>query len=325
MPLRVTPALYTYSNPDKVSRGGSESPSLSDEDSYPYENTSMTTTTTTTTSTTTTSSSSSPVVTTSIITSQQHTTTTATTITHNSNNKSKSLLEQLLIEIPNDHHQNTVASSPSPATRSSVKTRALSKLNSPELNSSVMKNIRSNTNNIQTTTPTTTSTTTTTSTNLIQSTTKRKRNESDSSSHSIEEVGRNKKTRKCSENAAELIKACMGVDGNKLNNINKKITQINVGKLQQDESSDSDEPLIEKVRKTPSTQSTNNSNNVITTTTKTTKLKGGTGGANAANNNKTIVGTRRSVRTNMPAQNTRSKVEKEASEAIRRKTRSAGK
>lgn len=64
MPVRITPALYTYSNPEKGRVGGIESsPGLSDDDSNSCS----------------TSSSIMP------------------------NKQNKSLLEQLLIEIPNDH------------------------------------------------------------------------------------------------------------------------------------------------------------------------------------------------------------------------------
>jgi nuclear receptor coactivator 6 len=202
--------------------------------------------------------------------------------------KTKSLLEQLLIEIPD----NQTPSSPSPATRS-VRTRALSKLSSPELNSPVSVAAAKST---RVATP--------------ASTTKRKRHESDSSNNSIEDA-RNKKTRKCSENAAELIKACMGVDAGKVNNVKKMTTTTSAatGKLQ-DESSDSDEPLIEKVRKTATT---------INSVTKN-KLKSGNGGIKGV-----AVSTRRSVRTAIPAPNTRSKGDKVGadSEALRRKTRSA--
>lgn len=198
--------------------------------------------------------------------------------------KTKSLLEQLLIEIPD----NQAPSSPSPATRS-VRTRALSKLSSPELNSPVSAVVKSN----RAATP--------------AATTKRKRHESDSSNNSIEDT-RNKKTRKCSENAVELIKACIGVEAAKANNVKK--TAPTTGK-HQDESSDSDEPLIEKVRKTATTNSVGK------------KAKSGTGGVKG----NVAVTTRRSVRTAIPAPNTRSKGDKAGvdSEALRRKTRSAGK
>ncbi|XP_044263319.1 uncharacterized protein LOC123010471 [Tribolium madens] len=227
LPVRVTPPLYTYSNPDKGR--GSESPTMSDEDSNSCSNI----------------------------------------------HKTKSLLEQLLIEIPD----NQTPSSPSPATRS-VRTRALSKLSSPELNSPVSAAIKSN--------------------RVATPAAKRKRHESDSSNNSIEDA-RSKKTRKCSENAVELIKACIGVEATKANNVKK------TGKSQ-DESSDSDEPLIEKVRKTATANSVGGK-----------KAKSGNGVKGVA------VTTRRSVRTAIPAPNTRSKGDKVGvdSEALRRKTRSA--
>lgn len=78
-----------------------------------------------------------------------------------------------------------------------------------------------------------------------------------------------------------------------------------------EESSDSDEPLIEKVRK-------HNVNSGTKTKVKTTSVAGGVKNA--------TVNTRRSVRTAMPALNTRSKGDKAQpdSEVLRRKTRSAG-
>ncbi|KAK4884340.1 hypothetical protein RN001_000611 [Aquatica leii] len=221
-PIRLSPPLYTYSNPDK-SRS-SESPSLSDSDSNSCP---------------------------SLV-------------------KSKSLLEQLLIEIPDNQN----ISSASPVTRS-LRTRASSKLSSPELNSPIpSKQPRMNV-------------------------TKRNRHESDSSNNSVED-SRNKKPRKCSENATELIKACMGVDPNKTV---RKSTLM-------DDSSDSDEPLIEiagKVRK-----------NINSARTKfKTTLTGGI--VKAA-----PVKTRSSIRTT-PALNTRSKGDKTQSVTnnIRRKTRSS--
>ncbi|KAF5291311.1 hypothetical protein FQA39_LY03462 [Lamprigera yunnana] len=222
-PIRLSPPLYTYSNPDK-SRS-SESPSLSDSDSNSCP---------------------------SLV-------------------KSKSLLEQLLIEIPDNQN----ISSASPVTRS-LRTRASSKLSSPELNSPIP------------------------SKPPRMSVPKRNRHESDSSNNSVDDL-RNKKSRKCSENATELIKACMGVDPNKTV---RKSTLM-------DDSSDSDEPLIEiagKVRK----------NNINSARTKfKTTITGGI--------MKTApVKTRSSIRTT-PALNTRSKGEKTQSVAsnIRRKTRSS--
>lgn len=269
LPVRVTPALYTYSNPDK-SRAGSESPTLSDEDSNSC----------------------------------------STTSTMPGNGKqSKSLLEQLLIEIPNDHQ---TPSSPSPATRSSVRTRALSKLNSPELNSPVSKN----------------------PTSRIVPSTKRKRNESDSSNQSLEDI--KKKSRKtvsgtnntsASQMTDSTTKPLRQGDIAKVNNV-KKI------KVQED-SSDSDEPLTEKMRKSSLTVNTQMANmNLIAKNSKIAKLGPGSG----ANNTTTtmmastkasamVVSTRRSVRSNMPAQNTRSKGDNvkvpSETDALRRKTRSA--
>ncbi|KAF5275211.1 hypothetical protein FQR65_LT04244 [Abscondita terminalis] len=221
-PIRLSPPLYTYSNPDK-SRS-SASPSLSDSDSNSCP---------------------------SLV-------------------KSKSLLEQLLIEIPDNQN----ISSASPVTRS-LRTRASSKLSSPELNSPIpSKQPRMNV-------------------------AKRNRHESDSSNNSVED-SRNKKPRKCSENATELIKACMGVDPNKTV---RKSTLM-------DDSSDSDEPLIEiagKVRK-----------NINSARAKfKTTLSGGI--IKAA-----PVKTRSSIRTT-PALNTRSKGDKTQSVTnnIRRKTRSS--
>lgn len=224
LPVRVTPPLFTYSNPDKGR--GSESPILSDSDS---------------------NSCPIPI-------------------------KGTSMLEQLLIEIP-DHQ---TPSLPSPAARS-LRTRASSKMNSPELSSTVASKHNRPVNAVP----------------------KRKRHESDSSSNSIEDV-RNKKHRKGSENSTELVKTCMGLEPKVNMKKNNKVLE---------ESSDSDEPLIEKVRK-------HNVNN-----TPKAKLKpASTGLVKTA-----PVNTRRSVRT-IPALNTRSKGDKAQadSETLRRKTRSAG-
>nr|XP_023022070.1 uncharacterized protein LOC111510398 [Leptinotarsa decemlineata]XP_023022071.1 uncharacterized protein LOC111510398 [Leptinotarsa decemlineata] len=251
LPVRVTPALYTYSNPEK-GRGDSESPILSDEDSN-----------------------------------------SCSTSSTMPGKQSKSLLEQLLIEIPNDNQG--VPSSPSPATRLSVRTRALNKLGSPELSSPVAKNTRA------------------------VPAPKRKRNESDSSNHSLDET--RKKVRKLTDNLPSDASnaTTTKIRPNEVAKINnaKKMPKV------QDESSDSDEPLIEKVRKPAITNV--NPNTQVNNTLVKTKLKAGPG--TVANNNKggMVVNTRRSVRSNMPAQNTRSKGEKSQSEseALRRKTRSA--
>ncbi|XP_050315925.1 uncharacterized protein LOC126750368 isoform X2 [Anthonomus grandis grandis] len=202
-PPPASPALYSYSSNsvDKGggggaggdSRGGSESPMVTTEDDDS-----------------------------NMGNSQHHQTAHA-------NNKSKSLLEQLLIEIPEPHHGNAVApSSHSPATRSSVRTRAHTKLNSPELSSPVPKNAK--------TAPATT-------------TAKRKRNESDSSNHSLED---RKRPRKGSE-ASDLAKRANNAvpQGTAATTGPKQKNAKTAGNnAQNDESSDSDEPLIEKVRKT---------------------------------------------------------------------------
>ncbi|CAH0551160.1 unnamed protein product [Brassicogethes aeneus] len=266
LPVRITPALYTYSNTEKV-RVGSESPCVSDEDSN-----------------------------------------SCMAVGSASHIKSKSLLEQLLIEIPNDHQSNT--SSPSPATRSSVRTRALSKMSSPELGSPVPKHTR---------TP---------------PSAKRKRNESDSSTHSIDDV-KNRKKKYSFENPRDVLK----------NNNQKEMEEFKVNvckknKQNVEDSSDSDEPLIEKMRKNPCINSTIGSSEASATSLKisnSSKSKVKSGSDIPVNNNKSIslVGTRRSVRSNIPAQNTRSKGEKgqqqdgeikkkeKMTESDRRKTRSA--
>lgn len=180
----------------------------------------------------------------------------------------------------------SVPSSPSPAKRLSVRTRALSKLESPELISPVPKN------------------------NRTVPPAKRKRNESDSSTHSLEE--NTKKLKKKSD--VDIVKTRQQNDPGKTSV--KKVVKV------QDESSDSDEPLIEKVKKSNTTVNTQVSNLVATKT----KVKVGPGTVANNNNKGWMVNTRRSVRGNMSAQNTRNKGEKmpSESEALRRKTRSTG-
>lgn len=264
LPIRVTPPLYTYSNPDK---SRADSPMSDDPDS----------------------NSSSTV-------------------------KGKSLLEQLLIDIP----ENQTPSSPSPAARS-VRTRASSKLNSPELNSPVMSKQ-----------------------NRVPPTTKRKRHESDSSNNSMEDA-RNKKPRKSSENANELIKSCISLEANQkasssttTTTVTTATTTTSAKKKSTEESSDSDEPLIEiagKVRKNNTQASGQNVQGQVATPR--AKIKpilnaGGGGGGGVVTPGgivKTVpINTRRSVRT-IPALNTRSKGDKSQPDAdiLRRKTRSAGK
>ncbi|XP_022904603.2 putative mediator of RNA polymerase II transcription subunit 26 isoform X1 [Onthophagus taurus] len=251
LPVRVTPPLYTYSNPDK---SRADSPTSDVETN------------------------------------------------HCGTVKNKSLLEQLLIDIP----ENIQPSSTSPAARS-VRTRASSKMNSPELSSPVLTN-KQNTR--------------------APPTTKRKRQESDSSNNSIEE-SRTKKQRKCSENTNELIKACIGIDPPTKTTVNNSIS-----KKKSEESSDSDEPLIEyagKMRKNQANVSSTNTAGGNTGSGVQRKMKplansvGGAVVGNAILNNKTVpVNTRRSIRA-QPALNTRSKGDKSQPDAemLRRKTRSA--
>lgn len=185
----------------------------------------------------------------------------------------------------------SVPSSPSPATRLSVRTRALSKLESPELISPVPKNSR----------------------NILSA--KRKRNESDSSNHSVEDQVKKSK-KKTEMQGSEFAKARNHInDPGKANNM-KKVVKI------QDESSDSDEPLIEKMKKSNTTVNTQVSNLISTKT----KVKVGPGGVANNNNKGWMVNTRRSVRGNISAQNIRNKGEtiQSDSEALRRKTRSTG-
>lgn len=301
--LRVAPALYTYpTNPgDKGgghdSRGGSESPAL-----------------------TTTEDEDSNLGPASVV--PEH--------PQQVNNKGKSLLEQLLIEIPSEHHGAGTPSSHSPATRSSVRTRALSKLGSPELSSPVPNKSGSNK---------------TAQVNTI-SAAKRKRNESDSSNHSLEET--RKRPRKGSE-ASEMGKRPPPTSNTSLAVGKKNNAKTGGQSGQQDESSDSDEPLIEKLRKTaPKTAS--KTPKVVPVT----PVMNQTVSAPVTVNNKT--NTRRSARAGhllkeekqqlqQPAQNTRSREKgaqlnqaaqqqavahnitthsnAEAEAALRRKTRSA--
>ncbi|XP_025833681.1 uncharacterized protein LOC112905442 [Agrilus planipennis] len=290
LPVRVTPPLYTYSNAEKsvTVRNDAESPTFdSDSNSCPVAL------------------------------------------------KSKSLLEQLLIDIPDSQ----TPSSPSPVTRS-LRTRACSKLNSPELlNSPPVSRDNQKLKNVVASVPVATAAT--------PAVAKRKRHESENSINADDASVRSnsKKTRKCSENATELIKACMGVETPTKSTIpivvvgrEKKITTTmttttttagsgggNSGRLIADESSDSDEPLIEvagKVRKNNNIASSGVSVGI----TPKTKTKLATSIQTPATTiNKTgSINTRRSVRAT-PALNTRSKgdrVQPDA-EVLRRKTRSS--
>lgn len=234
--------------------------------------------------------------------------------------KSKSLLEQLLIEIPPEGQ--TIGSSlsqgmssdqpnsdsHSPATRS-VRTRASLKLNSPSelnLNSPLIRQQRS-------TTPAN----------------KRKRHESDSSSNQSLEEGRTKKVKKINVMEQQDGKVVEDLpEAKKTNNNVKKGISSKVN----DESSDSDEPLSEKMKKSNNTNPQTHSmgmpaqQHIGQTTVNNSKTKVKTAAAVTIAKNLPLT-TRRSVRTAIPAQNTRSKgdikMHLDAAEAVRRKTRSA--
>lgn len=192
----------------------------------------------------------------------------------------KSLLEQLLIEIPSeisDKHISSISPSVSEksvnACKSSIRTRSSSKLNSPDI--SEAKSEKMSKTPKHSPTPLKQESPANSPVMCLKTSpkcgkavipAKRKRQESESSTHSNvsnEEHAnntRNKKTRKCSENAVELIKACMGLDNSENKNIpNKSVVKegkkleknkLNAGLLRKSqmtelESSDSDEPLIE--------------------------------------------------------------------------------
>lgn len=117
----------------------------------------------------------------------------------------------------------------------------------------------------------------------------------------------------------EFAKARFNNDPTKANNV-KKVVKV------QDESSDSDEPLIEKMKKSNTTTINTQVSNLVAMKT---KVKVGPGTTVVNNNNKAwVVNTRRSVRgSSISTLNTRNKGEKiqSESEALRRKTRSTGK
>ncbi|XP_044746858.1 uncharacterized protein LOC123308314 isoform X2 [Coccinella septempunctata] len=230
--------------------------------------------------------------------------------------KNKSLLEALLIEIPSDQQ---CSDNPSPATRS-VRTRASSKLNSPEinLNSPVTRQQRGST-----------------------PATKRKRQESESSNQSLDDF--KKKARKLND-TNEMKPVGTEQAATKMNCVKKAnfVGNLTLNVKSNDESSDSDEPLIEKMRKSNAppvvpTSSISHSiatvmTNVVTTVASTkAKVKSPVALAKSIVSNNAPLSTRRSVRSAMPAQNTRSKGDirvhidsaATAAEAVRRKTRSA--
>lgn len=113
----------------------------------------------------------------------------------------------------------------------------------------------------------------------------------------------------------EFVKTRHHNDSGKTNTI-KKVKM-------QDESSDSDEPLIEKMKKSNTSVNPQDSNLIATKT----KVKVGPGSVVNNNNKGWMVNTRRSVRGNISAQNIRNKGEtiQSDSEALKRKTRSTGK
>lgn len=142
---------------------------------------------------------------------------------------------------------------------------------------------------------------------------KRKRHESDSSNHSLDDNTKKSK-KKIEAQLSDYPKARYQNDPNKAGNNRKTV---------KDESSDSDEPLIEKMKKSNTTVNIQVSNLVATKT----KVKVGLESISNNNNKGWMVNTRRSVRSNIPTQISKSKSEKiqSDSDALRRKTRSAGK
>lgn len=149
---------------------------------------------------------------------------------------------------------------------------------------------------------------------------KRKRNESDSSNQSVEDnVKKSKKKTDAQTRDFAKTRYQNETTTNKVGNVKKTV---------KDESSDSDEPLIEKMKKSNPTanmqQQQQQVNNLVATKT---KVKVGLDSIANNNNKGWMVNTRRSVRSNMSTQITRNKGEKIQSEsdALRRKTRSTGK
>lgn len=398
LPIRRKPPLYTYSNPEKQSRDSeSPVPNLSDIESENSDSNSECSETKagkskkSSTITRSRKQNSNPPMNDAELTDPDVETDKAFLEGFKKNDIAKkapkSLLEQLLIEIPNEISDKQVSSvSPSVSEKSistgksSIRTRSSSKLNSPDISEAKSEKTsktpkHSPTPAKQDTSPPSPVTCPKTSPKSIKTIVpaKRKRQESESSTQSNvsndEQHGNNtrsKKSRKCSENAVELIKACMGLDNadnknvpigksvgkeakklerNKLNTgLLRKTTQVN-----EVESSDSDEPLIEiagKARnKHVATRNKLNStkSNIPSSLNKTTVPVIG----NKVNVADEKIGTRRSVRNNSGATptalKTRSKVTTSGdksgggtgatvsitataeSDANRRKTRSAGK
>lgn len=145
---------------------------------------------------------------------------------------------------------------------------------------------------------------------------KRKRNESDSSNQSVEDNVKKSKKKTDNTQRADFAKTRYQNEPNKvLGNVKKTV---------KDESSDSDEPLIEKMKKSNATVNVPVNNMVAAAKT---KVKVGLESIANNNNKGWMVNTRRSVRSNnVSSQITRNKGEKIQSEsdALRRKTRSTG-
>lgn len=245
----------------------------------------------------------------------------------------KSLLEQLLIEIPTEVSEKQVSSiSPSisekslNACKSTIRTRSSSKLNSPDISDSKSdKTTKTPKHSPVAVKPDTSPTNSPvmcpkTSPKSIKTIVpaKRKRQESESSTQSNvsnEEQHlnntRNKKARKCSENAVELIKACMGLDNTENKNVVKTVkevkklekTKLNTGllrktQLNEVESSDSDEPLIEIAGKVRNKHATRNKINSTKTSIASSFSKITVSLVGKTNVSDEKIGTRRSVRNN---------------------------
>lgn len=381
LPIRRKPPLYTYSNPEKQIRDSdSPGPNLSDLE-YNSDSNSECSKIEKSNATTKKRKQNLEPLPDEMDTCIEDMDLNELSNTFKSKKTPKSLLEQLLIEIPSEITDKPTSSiSPSVseksinACKSSIRTRSSSKLNSPDIsehkcdrNSKTPKHsplpAKQDASPLNSPVPCPK-----TSPKSIKTIIpiKRKRQESESSTHSNvstdEHVSntRNKKARKCSENAVELIKACMGLDAEKphvtVKTVVKDIKKFDKSKsnaaflkkpqLNELESSDSDEPLIEIAGKVRNKHVTRNKVNSTKSSIPCPLNKTSVPVIAKVNIADEKMGTRRSVRnnagTNATALKTRSKLAGSAEKSglgvslgiaastadsdasMRRKTRSAG-